>query len=154
MSSPETVPIAQPPNLSPEKREQLFPKLSQHQVDHIAALPGARKRSVAKDELLINQGDVPPFFVVIHGRIDIFQSSNTGEILIVQHREREFTGEMNMLSGRRSLAGARMGEAGEIIELDRESLQNLVQNDVGIGQILMTAFIWRRLELIEQHAGT
>jgi thioredoxin reductase (NADPH) len=153
MSSPESAPLAQPPSLSAEKREQLFPKLSQKQVEHIEALPGARKRAVRKDEVLINQGDVPPFFVVISGRIDIVQNSNKGEILIVQHHDREFTGEMNMLSGRRSLVAARMGEAGEIVELDRETMQALVQNDVGIGQVLMTAFIWRRLELIEQHAG-
>jgi thioredoxin reductase (NADPH) len=46
-----------------------------------------------------------------------------------------------------------MGEAGEVIELSPEELQALVQTDVGISQVLMTAFIFRRLELIANHVG-
>jgi thioredoxin reductase (NADPH) len=58
-----------------------------------------------------------------------------------------------MLTGRRSLVCARMGEAGEVIELTPEEMQALVQTDVGISQMLMTAFIFRRLELIANHVG-
>jgi thioredoxin reductase (NADPH) len=141
------------PDISAERREQLFPKLTQEQVDRILAIPAARRRHAAKDEMLIVQGDIGPFFVVLSGRLDIVQGSTAGEVVIVQHEEREFTGEMNMLSGRRSLVAARMGEAGDVVELDPANLQALVQTDVGISQILMTAFIMRRLELIAQNAG-
>ena len=58
-----------------------------------------------------------------------------------------------MLTGRRSLVSARMGEAGEVIEVSREAMQQLVQTDVNLSQVLMTAFIFRRLELVAQHAG-
>jgi len=139
------------PILSPERREQLFPRLAPSQVERIAAV--GHKRQAAEGEVLIEQGDIAPFFVVITGRLDIVQSSSQGEVTIVQHQPGEFTGEMNMLSGRRSLVQARMGQAGEVIELDREAMQTLVQNDVGISQTLMTAFILRRLELIAQNKG-
>jgi thioredoxin reductase (NADPH) len=138
--------------LSPERHEQLFPKLSDSQIDRVAA--AGRKRRVEKNVILINQGDADaPFFVVISGRLDIVQPTDQGEIAIVQHQPGEFTGELNMLTGRRSLVCARMGEAGEVIELDREGMQQLVQTDVNLSQVLMTAFIMRRLELIAQHAG-
>ena len=138
--------------LSPERREQLFPKLNDAQVERVAAV--GRKRQVEKDTVLINQGDANvPFFVVISGRLDIVQPTDQGELTIVQHHSGEFTGEMNMLTGRRSLVSARMGEAGEVIELSREAMQQLVQTDVNLSQVLMTAFIMRRLELVAQHAG-
>ncbi|MBV9434444.1 MAG: FAD-dependent oxidoreductase, partial [Acidobacteria bacterium] len=83
----------------------------------------------------------------------IVQPTPQGEREIVVHHPGEFTGELNMLAGRRSLVRARMKEPGDVIELDRHGLQSLVQNDVDISEILMRAFIYRRLELIAQHAG-
>jgi thioredoxin reductase (NADPH) len=139
------------PALSPERREQLFPKLTDAQIERIASV--GRKRKVAKGEMLIKQGDVAPFFVVTNGRLDIIQPTEHGELTIVQHEPGQFTGELNMLTGRRSLVCARMGEAGEVIELTPEEMQALVQTDVGISQMLMTAFIFRRLELIANHVG-
>ena len=139
------------PPISPERREQLFPKLAPAQIERIAAL--GRNRKVAKGEMLIKQGDVAPFFVITSGRLDIIQPTDQGELTIVQHEPGHFTGELNMLTGRRSLVCARMGEAGEVIELSPEEMQALVQTDVGISQVLMTAFIFRRLELIANHVG-
>ena len=58
-----------------------------------------------------------------------------------------------MLSGRRVLVRSRASEAGEVIELDREHLLALVQTDSEIGEIIMRAFILRRVELIAQGLG-
>jgi thioredoxin reductase (NADPH) len=143
--------MRQLPALSPERREQLFPKLANAHIERIASV--GRKRKVAKGEMLIKQGEVAPFFLVTSGRLDIIQPTDQGELTIVQHEPGQFTGELNMLTGRRSLVCARMGEAGEVIELSPEELQALVQTDVGISQVLMTAFIFRRLELIANHVG-
>jgi thioredoxin reductase (NADPH) len=143
--------MRQLPTLSPERREQLFPKLANAHIERIASV--GRKREVAKGEMLIKQGEVAPFFLITSGRLDIIQPTDQGELTIVQHEPGQFTGELNMLTGRRSLVCARMGEAGEVIELSPEELQALVQTDVGISQVLMTAFIFRRLELIANHVG-
>jgi thioredoxin reductase (NADPH) len=143
--------MKQLPPVSAERREQLFPKLADAQVERIATV--GRKRRVAEGEMLIKQGDLAPFFVVLSGRLDIIQPTDQGELTIVQHQPGEFTGELNMLTGRRSLVCARMGEAGEVLELSPEEMQAIVQTDVGISQVLMTAFIFRRLELIANHVG-
>jgi thioredoxin reductase (NADPH) len=140
------------PPLSPERHEQLFPKLTSVQIERLKQANSTRQ--VPEGEVLINQGDAGvPFYVVISGRLDIVQPTYRGEITIVQHGPGEFTGEMNMLTGRRSLVCARMGVAGEVIEIGREAMQQIVQTDVSIGNVLMGAFIHRRLELIEQHKG-
>ena len=146
-----TTPLSQLPTLSPERREQMFPKLTAPQIERIASV--GRKRKVAQGEMLIKQGEVASFFVVTSGRLDIVQPTDHGELTIVQHGPGQFTGELNMLTGRRSLVCGRMGEAGEVIELSPEEMQALVQTDVGISQVLMTAFIFRRLELIANHVG-
>jgi thioredoxin reductase (NADPH) len=146
-----TIPMNQLLPLSQERREQLFPKLADAQIERIAAI--GRTRKVAKGEMLIKQGEIAPFFVITSGRLDIIQPTEQGELTIVQHEPGHFTGELNMLTGRRSLVCARMGEAGEVIELTPEEMQALVQTDVGISQVLMTAFIFRRLELIANHVG-
>ena len=58
-----------------------------------------------------------------------------------------------MLSGRRSLVRARASEAGEVIELDRDHLLALVQTDSELSEIIMRAFILRRVELIAHGLG-
>src|SRR3989475_6876662 len=47
----------------------------------------------------------------------------------------------------------RAGEAGEVIELDREQLLMLVQIDSELSEILMRAFILRRVEMIAHEFG-
>jgi len=140
------------PLLPPERREQLFPTLTPSQIARIAA--AGRKRSVSAGELLIKQGEVAPaLFVVVSGEIEIIQPTPQGEVPITTHTAGSFTGELNMLSGRRALVCGRMSKAGELIELDRHALQQLVQTDVELSEIIMRAFILRRLELIAQGIG-
>ena len=130
----------------------MFPKLTHAQIERIAAM--GKIRPVKRGELLIHQGDAEnPFFVVISGTTEIVQPTPNGEMIIANHEPGEFTGELNMLSGRRSLVCVRMKEDGQILELDRHGLQGLVQNDVELSEIIMRAFIFRRLELIAQGAG-
>jgi thioredoxin reductase (NADPH) len=58
-----------------------------------------------------------------------------------------------MLSGRRSLLRVRMRETGQVIELPRKSLQDLIQTDSELSEILMRAFLLRRVELIAHGWG-
>ena len=58
-----------------------------------------------------------------------------------------------MLSGRRAIFRARVTKPGKVIELDRQHMMALVQNDVEIGDILMRAFILRRVELVAAGVG-
>ena len=105
-------------------------------------------------EVLVEAGDaVVPFFVVTKGYVEIVQPSGATETLVVRHGPGQFTGETNMISGRRSLIRARATEDGEVIELARERLLTLVQTDSELGEILLRAFILRRVELIAHGIG-
>ena len=58
-----------------------------------------------------------------------------------------------MLSGRPALFRSRASEAGEVIELDRQQLLALVQTDSELSELIMRAFILRRVELIVHGLG-
>jgi len=67
-------------------------------------------------------------------------------------RRKVKAGEINMLSGRPALVRGRVAQDGELIEVDRDRLRELVQRDSEISEILMRAFILRRMGLVA--AGT
>ena len=94
-----------------------------------------------------------PFFLVVEGQIEIVSSSALRERLVTTQGPGQFTGEVNMLTGRRHLATIRVLEAGQVIEVPRDALLNLVQTDGELGEILMRAFILRRVELIARGFG-
>src|SRR5471032_2733059 len=146
-----------PDNTSPitprlARAEQVFPTLTPAQIARIA--PHGRVRATRAGEVLIEAGDkVLPFFVVTAGQVEIVRPSGGVETPIVVHAAGQFTGEVNMISGRRALFRAQVREAGAVIELDREQMVGLVQTDAELSEILMRAFIFRRLELVESHVG-
>ena len=132
--------------------EKIFPKLTSTQIGRITA--HGRTRSVKPGEVLIEQGDISvPFFVVITGEVEIVRPFGSYETLVTVHGHGEFTGEVNMLSGRRSLVRARVTKEGEVIELNHQQMLGLVQTDAELGEILMRAFILRRVELISASVG-
>src|SRR4030095_2362717 len=132
--------------------ERTFPRLTQPQVARIAT--HGRVRAIAPGEILVRAGEsAPAFFVVLAGRIEIVQPGPREQTLVVTYEAGQFTGEVNMLTGRRSLVQARAIETGEVIELDRERLLELVQRDAEIGEVLMRAFILRRMRLIASGLG-
>ncbi len=136
----------------PSRAEQIFPTLSAPQIERVAQ--HGHIREVKPGDILFEAGQTPvPFFVVTKGQIEIVRPASAADTVVRVFRPGEFTGEANMLSGRPALVLARAIEAGEVIELDRESLLSLVQTDSEIGEIIMRAFILRRVELIASGLG-
>jgi thioredoxin reductase (NADPH) len=147
---PETP--SQVPSAVTSRPDRVFPTLTAAQIARIAA--HGRVRPIKRGEVLVEAGDkVVPFFVVKSGEIHIVRPSGATESLIVVHGPGQFTGEATMLSGRRALLRARTSQSGEVIELDREQLLTVVQTDAELSEILMRAFILRRVELIAQGFG-
>src|SRR5437867_3336643 len=138
--------------LTSSRIEKIFPKLTPDQIRRVTTQ--GHIRSVQPGQVLIEQGDrAVPFFVVITGEVEIVRPSGASETLITVHGSGEFTGEVNMLSGRRSLVRARATKPGKVIELDHRQMLNLIQTDAELGDILMRAFILRRVELIAAGVG-
>ena len=132
--------------------EKIFPKLTPAQIRRVAAY--GHIRTAERGEVLVEQGDTSvPFFVVLTGQLEIVRPYGSYETLVTVHDSGQFTGEVNTLSGRRSLVQMRVTNPGKVIELDHQDLLTLVQTDAELGEILMRAFILRRVELIAAGVG-
>ncbi|MGB7572298.1 MAG: FAD-dependent oxidoreductase, partial [Thermodesulfobacteriota bacterium] len=138
--------------LTSSRAEEIFPILTPAQIRRIAA--HGHMRAIQRGEVLVEQGDsAVPFFVVVSGEIEIVRPLGATETLITVHRPSQFTGEVNMLSGRRALFRMRVTKPGEVIELDRQQMLALVQTDAELGEIVMRAFLLRRVELVAAGMG-
>jgi thioredoxin reductase (NADPH) len=133
--------------------EQMFPALSDAQCSRVER--HGRVRATSAGEVLFEAGAPDPaFFLVRSGRVDILRPAVAGpETLVQSLGPGQFTGEANLLSGRRPLVRALVTGAGEAIELGRDALLALVQTDSELSEILMRAFILRRVELISRNLG-
>ncbi|HZO09528.1 MAG TPA: FAD-dependent oxidoreductase, partial [Myxococcota bacterium] len=144
--------MATPRDPAEQRREQMFPRLTPGQIERVARY-GARRR-VRKGEILIDQGSHGVHFhVVIEGTIEVVRPRDGGEDAITVHHPGQFTGETNLLAGRRSLVRARAGEDGEVLVLEPDALRTLVQTDSELSELLMRAFILRRVSLISRGWG-
>jgi len=139
-------------SLPVERREQIFPVLSEAQLQRIAHY--GTRRAVRDGEILFRQGDEGVhFFVVLSGELDVVRPEGDGERLVVRHQPGNFTGETAMLSGRRALATGRVRGDGEVVDIPPSALRNLVVTDAELSELLMRAFILRRVALISNHLG-
>jgi len=151
MSQHSDLPVAAPV-LDPLKTARLFPKLTASQIERIVA--HGRRRSMVAGEVLVEPGDrLVPFFVVLSGEIEIVRATESVETLIAALGPGQFTGEVNMITGRPALARTRATRSGEILDLGRDQLLAVVQTDAELSEIMMRAFILRRVELIARGFG-
>ena len=142
-----TTPIATAPSRPATDVDQTFPKLTAEQIERVAV--HGRMRRVERGEVLVAAGKpAPKFFVVSTGSIEAVNLTSAVEATVTTLRAGQFTGEVTMLSGRRALVTLRVGEAGELIEVDRDQLLALVQIDAELSAIFVRAFLLRRAQLI------
>lgn len=146
MATWPVVPSALDPNT------QIFPHLTDFQVAR-ASLFG-RRRKVEAGEILFRPGDTSlSMYILLSGTLEIIQPEINGERLIVTHVPGSFTGELLLISGQPCFVAGRVKEAGEFIQIPAESLRNLIARDAELSEIIMRAFILRRLALITNHLG-
>jgi len=131
------------------EREIAFPRLTPDEID--ALRPYGRERDVSAGEVLISEFDRGfCFFVVLTGAIDILDHSGSAERVVTVHEPGEFTGDVDMLTGRASLIMGRAHAAGRVLELDAKALRRAVEALPEIGDTILKAFLTRRTLLLRE----
>jgi thioredoxin reductase (NADPH) len=128
------------------------PVLTPHQIERIGVF--AKRREVATGQILYEPGDeTPPVFVVLSGRIRILAMAGGEEQLVTSYGAGQFSGELLMISGRKSIYRCQGVESGTLLELRAKDLRTLIAKDAELSDIFMNAFLARRLSLKEHGHG-
>jgi thioredoxin reductase (NADPH) len=130
---------------------QMFPVLTARQIETAKRFAGGELRHFAPGETVYSVGDHDaPAWLVLSGSMDAFRHDGLSrEAVITSHRQGQLSGEVNQLSGRPSLAGARAGAEGcTAIPFDAAHVRALVIGSADVGEVIMRAFILRRVSLI------
>ena len=134
------------------REDQLWPTLTPAQIARIEK--HGHRRAAQPGAVLMEAGGAEfPLFVVIHGELEVVRPSCDEEQLVATYRPGQFSGEINMLAGRRSVVSVRATKPAEVIEVPRTEVLALVQADSELSEIMMRAFILRRVMLLEKGLG-
>ena len=130
-----------------ETEEVAFPKLSAEQIDKLEEY--ATIRQYAGGETLIAAGETDfKFFVVKTGAVEVVEESSGQQRTIAIHEEREFTGDIDMLTRRPALATAIARGDTVVYEITAEDLRRILKEQPQLGDQLLQAFLARR-QLLE-----
>lgn len=133
--------------------EQTFPVLSHDMAMRVARF-GSRE-SLADGDYIFRRGErAVDFFLVCAGEIAIIDHGDHGEEGIVHsHCERQFTGELDLFNDRKILVSGRAVGPSEVVRIRRPDFRSLIVAEPDIGEIIMRAFILRRVALMQHQQG-
>jgi thioredoxin reductase (NADPH) len=92
-------------------------------------------------------------FVVLSGSVDIVRHSGSGEELFATYSPGMFSGEVGLLAGRAVVASGRTREDSEILVVDEVALHRVMVTQAELSELIMRAFILRRVALLEDDTG-
>jgi thioredoxin reductase (NADPH) len=135
-----------------ERKDQTFPTLTPAQIARL--MPHGEKMAVRKGQILTEPGDRHrKLFVVLSGSLEVVRPTMTGEKLVIVVEPGTFTGEMSNLRGVGGLTRTRVREDGEVLAITDDQLRTVVQTDARLSELIMRAFILRRVLLVSAQQG-
>lgn len=132
-------------------RDVAFPTLTDEQIERLG--PFGEVRSISRGEVLFQEGDETyDFYVILRGRVSILQGSYEAPQLLGTHGPGSFLGEMNMLTGQAVFLTGQVAEDGEVLAIDPERLREVVEVLPDLSEMILNAFLMRRVLLLEEAA--
>ncbi|MGB3848633.1 MAG: FAD-dependent oxidoreductase [Tunicatimonas sp.] len=148
-SSDQSIDLNDPYN----RTDQIFPTLSPEHIELIK--PFGEVQAVESGTMLFERGERSvDFFVILEGFVEIYDYAADGTRVITVHRERQFTGELDLFNNREILVGGKMGANGQVIRISRDQFRKLIAAEPEVYEIIMQAFILRRRGLISHQQAS
>ncbi len=135
------------------REAQTFPRLSLEMAERVARY--GSQEALPPQTVLFSRGDRGvDFFFVLEGAIEILDLADDGTPRVLRsHREHQFSGELDQFNDRQILFSSRTGPASRVVRIKRADFRRLVTSEPDIGEIIMRAFILRRVGLIRHAQG-
>ena len=132
---------------------QIFPRLSRDMGTRIAGY--GQVQDLASGTSVFERGQRSvDFFFVLEGSIEIFDLDEHDEPRVITvHGQRQFTGELDLFNDRMILVSGRAGGESQVVRVARADFKRLLTGEPDIGEILMRAFILRRIGFILHGQG-
>ena len=122
---------------------EAFPTLNDEQLAVVANF--GELLQFDTNEVLIKQGQKGyPFFVLHSGSVRIVEVNADRELFVVNHGPREFTGDVDMLTGRSAVISAIANEPVTAYKLCAERLRKLLNECPSVSDVFLEAFQIRR----------
>jgi len=134
------------------RRDQMFPVLDAAQIETARRFASGAAREFAPGEMIFDIGErQSSSWLVLKGAIEVISRDGLGhQASITTERVGQFSGELSQLGGRGSLAAGRAGAEGCVaLPFDAAHLRALMVGAAELGEIVMRAFILRRVGLLE-----
>lgn len=125
-----------------------FPKLDDAQMGLLSKF--ATLETFPPRETLFATGQLDiPIFVLKSGQVEIVDRSSGQDRVIAVLEPGEFTGDVDMLTGRPAVVSGIARTAGEAYEIGAADLRRIVNELPRLGEVLLKAFLMRR-QLLEE----
>ncbi len=135
-----------------ERASQTVPTLSHEMAARVAAF--GTEGALPAGTLVFERGQRSvDFFLVLQGKIEIFDLEHGVPKVFTVHGERQFTGELDLFNDRQVLVSGRAGVDSRVVRIQRTAFRRMVAAEPDIGEIIMRAFILRRVGLIRHTQG-
>jgi len=136
-----------------DRSHQRFPVLDPNQIETAKRFANGPPQVFSPGETVFDIGQRQvPAWLVLEGSIEVMRRDGLDrESAITVHHAGQFSGEVSQLAGRESLALGRAGAEGcTAVPFDAAHVRALLIGSAEIGEIVMRAFILRRVGLLEE----
>jgi thioredoxin reductase (NADPH) len=129
-----------------------FPKLDDAQIATLGKFATLKTFQVGETLFTAGERDFK-FFVVKTGEVEIVDRSSGEDTIVTVHGSREFTGDVDMLTGRASVVSAIARTRCEAYEISAADLRRILTEGPQLSDVLLRAFLMRR-QLLEESGFT
>ena len=146
-------PLALDPADPLAREGQTFPRLSPEMAARVARY--GREETPTAGALLFERGQRGvDFFLVLAGHLEVLEHDLNGLPHVLRLLSaQQFTGEMNLFNERQALISVRAGETTRLLRVRRADFRRLISSEPDIAEIMMRAFILRRVGFVLHSYG-
>ena len=138
--------------VSVEEAQFLLPKLSDDQLAVLNQYGSVEKTSVGQE--LWAAGDTHyDLFVVLAGKVDVFDVHDGQRRHIARLGPRDFAGELNLLTGQRAYTTEVVAKAGSVLRVPRSGVSAVIDASNAVGGFLLETMFLRRQTFLRVRAG-
>lgn len=128
--------------------EVAFPVFSGRDLERLVAR--GHRRDVKAGDVLFAQGDRAfCFYVILAGAVDIIEHATDTPHVVTTHRVGQFTGDVDMLTGRVALVTAQVVEDGQVLMMSTAEMRKAIDEMPEVGEVIIKAFLMRRKLLVD-----